>query len=164
MKVIKLLVGALTMLMSFSSVAAGSEELYGTWRLVSFTGQDVATGVKTDTFGKAPRGFLSYGRDGRMSALLVKDERPKPTNLAKVTNEERAELFKTMIAYAGTYSVDGNVVTHQVDISWNANWTGTSQVRNIKLAGRKLYITTNPQPSVIDGKPIIGVLEWEKVQ
>jgi hypothetical protein len=164
MKAMRLLMGALFMLTSFATSAAGSEDLYGTWRLVTFTLQVVATGEKTDAFGKAPRGFLSYGRDGRMSALLVKDERPKPTDLAKVTNEERGELFKTMIAYGGTFSVDGNVVTHKVDISWNENWTGTSQVRNIKLEGRKLYITTNPQPSSIDGKPVIGTLEWEKVQ
>lgn len=164
MQAMKLLVGALVLLMSFGSVAAGNEALYGTWRLVSFTSQDVATGLKTDTFGKSPRGFLSYGRDGRMSALIVKDERPKLTDLAKVTNEERSELFKTMIAYGGTFSIDGNVVKHHVDISWNENWTGTSQVRNIKLVGGKLYITTNPQPSVSDGKPVIGVLEWEKIQ
>ena len=158
------LIGALIFLMPCGAWAAGSEELYGTWRLVSFVSQVVATGEKTDYFGKAPRGFLSYSRDGRMSALLVKDERPKPTDLAKVTNEERLELFKTMIAYGGTFSVAGNVVTHQVDISWNGNWTGTSQVRNIKLDGRKLYITTNPQPGITDGRLVIGILEWEKVE
>ena len=158
------LIGALIFLMPCGAWAAGSEELYGTWRLVSFVSQVVATGEKTDYFGKAPRGFLSYSRDGRMSALLVKDERPKPTDLAKVTNEERVELFKTMIAYGGTFSVAGNVVTHQVDISWNGNWTGTSQIRNFKLDGRKLYISTNPQPGITDGKPVIGILEWEKVE
>ena len=158
------LIGALIFLMPCGAWAAGSEELYGTWRLVSFVSQVVATGEKTDIFGKAPRGFLSYGRDGRMSAILVKDERPKPTDLAKVKNEERVELFKTMIAYGGTFSVAGNVVTHQVDISWNGNWTGTSQVRNIRLDGRKLYISTNPQPGITDGKPVIGILEWEKVE
>ena len=158
------LIGALIFLMPCGAWAAGSEELYGTWRLVSFVSQVVATGEKTDYFGKAPRGFLSYSRDGRMSAILVKDERPKPTDLAKVTNEERVELFKTMIAYGGTFSVAGDVVTHQVDISWNGNWTGTSQVRNIKLDGRKLYISTNPQPGITDGKPVIGILEWEKVE
>ena len=158
------LIGALIFLMPCGAWAAGSEELYGTWRLVSFVSQVVATGEKTDYFGKAPRGFLSYSRDGRMSALLVKDERPKPTDLAKVTNEERLELFKTMIAYGGTFSVAGNVVTHQVDISWNGNWTGTSQIRNFKLDGRKLYISTNPQPGITDGKPVIGILEWEKVE
>ena len=158
------LIGALIFLMPCGAWAAGSEELYGTWRLVSFVSQVVATGEKTDYFGKAPRGVLSYSRDGRMSALLVKDERPKPTDLAKVTNEERLELFKTMIAYGGTFSVAGNVVTHQVDISWNGNWTGTSQIRNFKLDGRKLYISTNPQPGITDGKPVIGILEWEKVE
>jgi hypothetical protein len=158
------LIGALIFLTPCGAWAAGSEELYGTWRLVSFVSQVVATGEKIDIFGKAPRGFLSYSRDGRMSAILVRDERPKPTDLAKVTNEERVELFKTMIAYGGTFSVAGNVVTHQVDISWNGNWTGTSQIRNIKLDGRKLYISTNPQPGISDGKPVIGILEWEKVE
>ena len=158
------LIGALIFLTPCGAGAVEKEELYGTWRLVSFVTQVVATGEKTNTFGKAPHGFLSYSRDGRMSALLVKDERPKPTDLAKVTSEERVELFKTMIAYGGTFSVVGNVVTHQVDISWNGNWTGTSQIRNIKLDGRKLYISTNPQPSIVDGTPVIGLLEWEKVE
>ena len=158
------LIGAIISLMPCVAWAAGSEELYGTWRLVSFVSQFVATGEKVDNFGKSPRGFLSYGRDGRMSAILVKDDRPKPTDLAKVTNEERLELFKTMIAYGGTFSVAGDVVTHHVDISWNGNWTGTSQVRNIKLDGRKLYISTNPQPGITDGRLVIGILEWEKVE
>ena len=53
------LIGALIFLMSYGAWAAGSEELYGTWRLVGFVSQVVATGEKTDTFGKAPRGFLT---------------------------------------------------------------------------------------------------------
>jgi hypothetical protein len=140
------------------------EDLYGTWRLVSFTQEVVATGEKTDLFGKAPHGFLSYSRDGRMSAILVKDGRRKPPDLAKMTNEDRVELFKTVIAYGGTFTFDGKTVTHHVDISWNENWTGTAQVRNIKLEGDKLYISTNPLPSTVDGRPVIGVLVWEKVK
>ena len=54
------LAGALAVLMSIHS-EAGNEELYGTWRLVSFTQTIVATGETTDVFGKAPRGFLNYG-------------------------------------------------------------------------------------------------------
>jgi hypothetical protein len=115
-------------------------------------------------FGKAPRGFLHYSRDGRMYAILVKDERPKPTDLAKMKDEERVELFKTVIAYGGTFTFDGKTVTHHIDISWNENWTGSAQVRNVRLEGRKLYISTNPLPGPIDGKPCIGVLTWEKVE
>jgi hypothetical protein len=162
----KKLVGILLLvvLTSISAWAAGIEDLYGTWRLVSFTQEILATGEKTDIFGKAPHGFLHYSRDGRMYAILVKDERPKPTDLAKMTDEERVELFKTVIAYGGTFTFDGKMATHHVDISWNQNWTGSPQVRNVRLEGRKLYISTNPQPRAIDGKPVIAVLTWEKVQ
>ena len=139
------------------------EKLYGTWRLVSDVRKDVETGAMTDNFGKHPQGFLSYARDGRMSAIEVAEQRLKPTDLAKLGDADRAALFKTMLAYGGTFSFDGKVVTHHVDISWNNNWTGTDQIRNVRLEGNRLYITTNPQPSPIDGKLSIGTLTWEKV-
>jgi len=118
----------------------GDEELYGTWHLVSYTRTVVATGETTDIFGKAARGFINYGRDGRMMVLLVKDERPKPADLSKITDQERADLFKTMVAYGGTYTFDGTTITHHVDISWNQIWTGTDQLRNIKLDGRTVTL------------------------
>ena len=158
------LIVMLAFLSSVGSGAVGNEDLYGTWRLLSFTQRVVATGEKSDVFGKAPHGFLSYGRDGRMSAILAKDGRPKPTDMAKLTGEERTELFNTVIAYAGTFTFDGKTVTHHVDISWNENWTGTDQVRNIRLEGGRLYISTNPQPSGIDGKVMVAELIWEKVK
>jgi hypothetical protein len=142
---------------------AEKEKLYGTWRLVSDVRKDVETGASTDNFGKHPQGFLSYARDGRMSAIEVAEHRLKPTDLAKLGDADRAALFKTMLAYAGTFSFDGKVVTHHVDISWNSNWTGTDQIRNVRLEGNRLYITTNPQPSPIDGRLSIGTLTWEKV-
>lgn len=143
---------------------AGNEEIYGTWRLVSSTQTIVATGETTDTYGKAPRGFINYGRDGRMIGLIVKDERPKAADLAKMTDQERADLFKTMAAYGGTYTFNGTTITHYVDISWNQIWTGTDQVRNIKFDGRKLILSTNPQPRPQDGKVAISILTWEKLE
>ena len=148
----------------YRSEAQATDQLYGTWRLVSFTRTIVATGETTDIFGKAPHGFISYSRDGRMMVLYVKDERPKPTDLAKMTDQERADLFKTMVAYGGTYTFDGKTITHHVDISWNQIWTGTDQLRNIRFEGRKVILSTNPQPSSIDGKMSISVLAWEKLE
>jgi hypothetical protein len=144
-------------------MASEKEHLYGTWRLVSDVREDVATGARTDNFGKQPQGFLSYARDGRMSAIEVAEHRPKPADLSKLEDPDRVELFRTMLAYAGTFSFDGKVVIHHVDVSWNNNWTGTDQVRYVRLEGNRLYITTNVQPSPIDGKPTIGMLTWEKV-
>ena len=47
------------------------EQIYGTWRLVSWTREVVETGERSEIFGKAPTGFLTYGRDGHMSAMIV---------------------------------------------------------------------------------------------
>jgi len=140
------------------------EKLYGTWKLVSFTQRFVATGETIDVFGRNPKGFLSYSRDGRMNAILVKDVRPKQADMAQATTEDKVQLFSSMYAYAGTFTVDGNTVTHHVDISWNENWTGTDQVRNVRLDGDRLYIFTNPQSNGIDGRITVAELVWEKVK
>lgn len=153
---------ALTLLVS-ALTARASDELYGTWKLVSSTREEVATGTKTNNFGDSPQGFLSYSRDGRMYGILARDGRPKPADMSKVSNEQRVELFNTMAAYAGTFKVDGKTVTHHVDISWNENWTGTAQKRQARLDGQKLFISTDPITSGTDGKLVVFVLEWHKV-
>jgi hypothetical protein len=144
--------------------APGPRALYGTWRLVSFTRTVVSTGETTDIFGKTPHGFLTYGPDRRMMAVIAKDDRLKPADLATMTDQQRADLFRTMIAYAGTYSFDGKTMTHHVDISWNEIWTGTDQVRNVKFEGSRLILSTNPQPSSADGKISVSVLTWERAK
>lgn len=140
------------------------DSIHGTWKLVSATRLFVATGEKIDAFGKRPSGYLTYMPDGRMSAILTKEGRPKLADMSKASDHERAELFSTMIAYAGTFSRRGDKVTHHVDISWNESWTGSDQLRNVKLDGDKLYITSDPQPSGIDGRAVIAELQWERLR
>ena len=159
-----LLAGFFLVLLISATALAADEQLYGTWRLVSFTGTVVATGETMDIFGKSPHGFINYGRDGRMLVLIVSDKRPKPADLAKMTDQEGVGLFKTMLAYGGTYTYDGKTVTHHIDISWNENWTRTDAVREVKLDGNKLILSTVPTPSPVDGRLGIGVLTWERVQ
>jgi hypothetical protein len=143
--------------MNATGADAQAESLYGTCQLLSNTRELVATGERVDIFGQAPQGFITYGRAGRMSAIIVGDNRPKPPDLAKLTDQERAELFRTMAAYAGTFKV-----LHHVDVSWNANWTGSVQVRSFRQEGRQLIITSGPQIGP-DGREVIAVLTWEKV-
>jgi hypothetical protein len=143
--------------------AQAINQLAGTYRLISHKSTVVATGETKDIFGKAPQGYIIYGRDGRMMVLIVKDERPKPRSLETMTDQERADLFRTMAAYSGTYDFDGKVVTHHVDVSWNQIWTGTDEVRNVRFDGRRVVLSTNPKPSFVDGKVIVGTLTWEKV-
>jgi Lipocalin-like domain len=69
-----------------------------------------------------------------------------------------------MIAYAGTYAIEGGKVTHHLDISGNGPRTGSDQVRFYKLEGDTLTIRTAPNKSPIDGREGVGVLVFEGVK
>jgi hypothetical protein len=164
MKTLRLLA---LLLLPMAAQAASKEDLYGTWRLLSFIEQNPTTGEKIrDAYGPNPRGFLTYGQDGRMWAMIVTADRPKRSEVNAISDEDRIELFKTVIAYSGTYTFDGKKATHHVDISWNETWTSTAQIRNLKLEGNRVVITTDPLRSVVDPQGQLGVfvLVWERVQ
>jgi hypothetical protein len=137
--------------------------LTGTWKLKSFVLEIVGTGERYNQLGEHPHGFLGYSSDGRMYAILVNDDRIKPREEAP-TDEERAKLHKSMMAYAGTYTIDGGKVIHHVDISWNGARTGTDQVRFYELKGDTLTIRTEPNKSPIDGREGVRILVWEKLK
>jgi hypothetical protein len=49
--------------------------------------------------------------------------------------------LKSFVA-TGKYIVEGDKVTHKIDVSWNEAWTGTDQIRFGKVEGNRLTITT----------------------
>jgi Lipocalin-like domain len=126
----------------------GVEELYGTWKLVRWTRHLVDTGETVEPFGEAPTGFLSYGRDGRVSFMMTKQKRTRPSDLTKLTDTDRAELYNTIVAYGGTFTFDGQQAIHHVDIAWNEVWSGTAQGRNLVMDGHRLVMSTNPQAGI----------------
>jgi len=107
---------------------------------------------------------MTYGRDGRMMGMIVFSNRPRAESLDKMTDQQRADLFRTMIAYGGTYTFHGNSVEHHIDISWNELWTGTTVIREIQKEGDRLVYITKPAPFPRDGKMSINTLVWEKVK
>ena len=157
------LLGIITCIVSISPAAA-QEALDGTWKLISSKRTNQATGVTTDTFGTNPQGFIMYSRDGHMMVLLTQTGRPRADSIEKMTDQQREQLYSSMIAYAGTYKFDGKTMEHHVDISWNEMWTGTIQFREIARDGERLIISTRPQPSPRDGRMSITTLTWEKVK
>jgi len=146
------------------SPATAEEDLTGTFKLISSKRKIVETGEVLDTWGKNPKGFITYGKDGRMLALIVTDDRPRPESVDKITDQQRVQLFRTMTAYGGTYDFDGKTVQHHVDISWNEVWTGTTVVRELKREGDKLVYSSPAAPFSSDGRMSVVTLIWEKVQ
>jgi hypothetical protein len=125
--------------------------IVGTWKFESFVREVTATGERQNEFGEKPGGYISYQPDGRMFAVLVGENRTKPAG-AVPTDEEKAKLFGTLIAYSGTYVLEGDKVTHKIDVSWNQTWTGGDQVRFYKVEGNTLTITTAINTSPRDGR------------
>jgi hypothetical protein len=141
---------------------AADIELSGTYKLVNEQRTIVDTGEIIPV--KNPQGYITYSKDGRMMAIVVRHPRPKPESIEKMTDQERADLLRTMTSYAGTYTFDGTKVEHHIDISMNEVWTGTTQVRSIKRDGERLVYTTPPFRFHTDGKMSINVLTWEKLK
>src|SRR5262249_32363703 len=138
------------------------ERMIGTWRLVATVIEDVSTGEKTNPWGGDAAGYINYGPDGRMMGINARSGREKPRGgVASETGAGRP--FKSMLAYAGTYTVDGDVVTHHVDISWNEAWTGTRQVRKARFDGNRVHLSADPAPDMTTGRMSVRTITWEKL-
>jgi len=120
------------------SFAADNDKIVGTWKLVSYEVEVQATGLKEPVMGVHPTGYVTFTPDGRAYVLLTGEDR-KPAK----TDQERAALLNTLSAYTGTYSIEGETWTTQVEVASNPEWVGTKQIRSVKLDGDRLIVSTS---------------------
>lgn len=137
----------------------------GTWKLVSYVREDLPSGAKSDVMGTHPTGYINYGNDGRMMVMIVGSDRKKPAGAA-ATPAEAEGLIKSMLAYAGTFTIDtgAKTVTHHIEISWDQSRVGTDQVRAYRLDGDRLTLVTQPSADPATGKQTVRTLVWEKLR
>lgn len=148
--------------MTASHAGAADTGLIGTWKLVSISRRDVATGIETEPWGPGAYGYITYGADGRMMTLIVRGGRVRPRG--KVASpEEGAALFAGMMSYGGAYHLAGDRVTHAIDIAWNESWKGTTQERFIVRDGNRVRLSTPPSPDPVDGVMSVRTITWEKL-
>ena len=113
-------------------------------------------------YGKKPVGFITYTRDGRMSAVLSYDGR-KPLSGDREASgvQERADAFSTAFAYAGRYTFSGDKVTHHVEVSTIQNWVGTDLVRTVAIDGKRVTLRTPMR--LLGGRMQSTELVWERI-
>ena len=136
-----------------------SNPFVGTWRLVSWevTQPD---GTIHYLYGKAVVGYLIYTADGYMSAEIMDPDRQQsdpnfPLEFAgsqTLPDADRAWAYSTYLSYCGTYTVEGDTVTHHVKAGLIPSWTGSEQVRHFKFDHGFLIIGRGNQK-----------LTWERV-
>lgn len=137
-------------------------KIEGVWKLKKYSRRFLDTGeVRNDML---PQAYILYTPGGFMMSITVEENRAPPKGEV-LTDDERARLFKSIIsAYSGTYAVEGDTVTHDVNLSWNEAWTGTKQVRKFRVQGDELVIETTPRTAGTDTRQFINTLTWERTE
>jgi len=85
------------------------------------------------------------------------------TNSARPPSAAPDELFRTMMAYAATFKLQGDELAINVETAWTPSWVGTTQKRSASLEGGLLSLGTEKQGHPLyPGKQVVGVLTWRK--
>lgn len=134
--------------MSIQIGAKMKNQIVGTWLLESFLIESKQN-EKRD-WGTNVHGLLIYAPSGHMSVSINKDVEKKST-------VEAQNYFDSILFYSGTFSVDGEVVKHQVAEASNPNRIGKEQIRFAKLENDLLTLTS---PDESFGR---AILTWRKV-
>ncbi|MBL0087772.1 MAG: lipocalin-like domain-containing protein [Ideonella sp.] len=119
------------------SLGADGERPAGIWKLVSYEVERQANGQKEPVMGNSPTGYVTFTQEGRVFFVLTGEGRK-----AAKTDQERAELLSTLVAYSGMYRFEGDRWITKVDVAWNPEWVGTEQARTFKVEGDRLQVLT----------------------
>jgi hypothetical protein len=151
------LICALVLVLSIASPSLGQQSLVGTYKLVSHVLE--VDGTPTEHMGKLPRGYLVL-TPTRIITFQTAENRKFGTSV-----EEKAALFDTLAAYAGTYRVEGDKFITTAEIMWTGHTTGAPSVETFKLEGTRLTNSVGPAPFPRDpSKKMIRRQVWEKIE
>jgi Lipocalin-like domain len=140
------------------SIAGDLSPVVGTWRLVSFEREYQAGGEREYPMGKAPTGYILFLAEGRMAVIITGEGRTAPT-----TDQDRAGLYNSLVAYTGRYRVEGDKWITTLDVSANPAWVGTEQTRTFRIDGNRLQEMTAwaPRP---DNRMARAVITYERAK
>ena len=111
--------------------------LIGIWSLKKYVVEIQSTGQKNYPMGMNPKGYAAFFETGKVLVTLTAERRMPAQN-----DSECASLMKTLVAYAGSYRVEGEEWVTTVDVAWNPEWVGTEQRRFFVISGDDMNVTT----------------------
>ena len=132
------MVGAAALAAGAQPVRAADEaRLTGLWKLVSYEVEVRGNGEKLPVMGAHPTGYAYFTPEKRVFFVLTGEGR-KPAE----TEAQRAALMGTLVSYSGTFRLDGDSWTADLDVAWDPKWVGTKQTRMFTLEGDRLRVLT----------------------
>lgn len=146
----KLLLAAICIVFLFSvstSQTINSKGIAGVWELVEFADLDSVSNTWVHRYGKSPRGYFTYTKNGILNLNISSDNPPKISeDTSKHHNMNLLDFIDHVaLGYFGTYTVDekNSTVIHHVkggSILW---YNDTDQPRRFHLEGDTLTIGDN---------------------
>ncbi|WP_315789725.1 lipocalin-like domain-containing protein [Fischerella sp. JS2] len=145
--------------------------LLGTWKLISATAINPDGTIDSEVYGSHPTGYITYTPERRMMVIFSQRDRlaltgdirsPFSKEIKSLPPQECLQAFSTFNAYAGMYTIEGNTVTHHVEIASIPNRVGTDLVRTFTLNGNQVTLQTPPTKTA--GVEKVFELVWEKVE
>jgi hypothetical protein len=90
-------------------LTAADNAVVGTWRITNYSNVTLGTNKVSRPFGDNLIGYIQYSPGGHMVVFLQRGDTEQPHN-AIFDDSYRAQVHReTFGAYAGTYSLDGNM-------------------------------------------------------
>ena len=143
------------------SFADDRAKILGTWRIVSYEWETQATGEREPIMGKNPTGYIIFTPEGRMMAIITGEGRKAPT-----TDQDRAGLLNSMVAYTGMYRLEGDKYITKLDVAWHPARVGTELVRFFRFDGDRLQVMSAWMKSL--NRPELGmvrnIITWERAK
>ena len=134
------------------------EAIQGSWSLLSWWRE--AGGERHNIMSDTVRGALAYMPDSTMFVHIADAGRSpfKSGDPLIATPEEGQAAITTMLAYCGTWEIDGDDILHKIAMSSFPNWSGGTQRRHARLEGSRLTLSTSPLE--IGGEARTAHVEW----
>ena len=151
------LISALILVLAIATPTLGQQSLVGTYKLVSLSVE--ADGKPYEPMGKAPHGYLVI-TPTHFIYFITAENRKFGTSV-----DDKAALLDSLVAYAGSYRVEGDKFLQNIEISWSEGEKGKTRVTTMELSGNRLTLKAGPMPFPRDpSKTMINRQVWEKVE
>jgi hypothetical protein len=150
--------------LTFARPAAAQDlqsSIVGLWKVTSVANKLISTGEIVHPFGEHPSGNELFTRGGNIMFSMFGERRnvagrPNPSDV------DRVALLNALVAYTGTYKIDGsNVIVH---FEASANPGMSDRTYLAEISGDKLTLTSQPFTSGITGQRIITIRTFERVE
>jgi len=135
--------------------------IVGLWKLTSNVTKIVATGATQRQSGERPIGYQLFTKGGHMIFIQNAENRKRPAG-ATATDAERVALFNSMVAYAGTYKLDGSKVF--IHMEANAVPGQPDRTYMMEISGNKLTLTADPPFMNSTGQQIVSIRTFERAE